>query len=323
MDPVLQRGDGSSQFPQDVFDMNTQGDNEREAIISFARTASLEMTVHDVAQLRAAKELLGDKRRIYVSHLPGQSWEETVATCTAVHALGATPIPHVPVRRARSHEELQRFLGNCVTHAGVREILLIAGDYPQSVGPYATTMEVLSTGILAQHGIERLSVAGHPEGHPVVSSDELRRAEREKIEFALSKHMPLTFLTQLFFAAQPFIEWRSRLPIPVEAGDRIRVVAGLAGPAKLTTLLRYAAICGVGPSMRALGTRPTSIGKMFTVRGPESIVHTLAATYASQSVGIHLYSFGGLTRTCAWLAAVAQGRFQIQEEQGFVVGDRE
>jgi methylenetetrahydrofolate reductase (NADPH) len=294
---------------------------EREAIMSLARTASLEMTVHDVAQLRAASALLGDKRRIYVSHLPGQSWEDSVATCSAVHAIGATPIPHVPVRRIRSREELQRFLDNCVTHAGVSEILLIAGDYPQSVGPYATTIEVLSTGILAEHGIERLSVAGHPEGHPVVSPDELRRAEREKIEFALSHHLYLTFLTQFFFEAQPFIEWQSHLPIPAESGDRIRVVAGLAGPAKLTTLLRYAAICGVGPSMRALGTRPTSIGKMLKERGPESIVRALAARYASQPIGIHLYSFGGLTRTCAWLGAVAQGRFQIQEGQGFVVRD--
>jgi methylenetetrahydrofolate reductase (NADPH) len=294
---------------------------EREAIMSLARTASLEMTVHDVAQLRAASALLGDKRRIYVSHLPGQSWEDSVATCSAVRAIGATPIPHVPVRRIRSREELQRFLDNCVTHAGVNEILLIAGDYPQSVGPYATTIEVLSTGILAEHGIERLSVAGHPEGHPVVSPDELRRAEREKIEFALSHHLYLTFLTQFFFEAQPFIEWQSHLPIPAESGDRIRVVAGLAGPAKLTTLLRYAAICGVGPSMRALGTRPTSIGKMLKERGPESIVRALAARYASQPIGIHLYSFGGLTRTCAWLGAVAQGRFQIQEGQGFVVRD--
>jgi methylenetetrahydrofolate reductase (NADPH) len=292
---------------------------EREAIMSLARTASLEMTVHDVAQLRAASALLGDKRRIYVSHLPGQSWEDSVATCSAVHAIGATPIPHVPVRRIRSREELQRFLDNCVTHAGVSEILLIAGDYQQSVGPYATTIEVLSTGILAEHGIERLSVAGHPEGHPLVSPDELRRAEREKIEFALSHHLYLTFLTQFFFEAQPFIEWQSHLPIPAESGDRIRVVAGLAGPAKLTTLLRYAAICGVGPSMRALGTRPTSIGKMLKERGPESIVRALAARYASQPIGIHLYSFGGLTRTCAWLGAVAQGRFQIQEGQGFVV----
>jgi methylenetetrahydrofolate reductase (NADPH) len=323
MDPVLQRGDGSSQFPQDVFDMNSQADNEREAIMSLARTASLEMTVHDVAQLRAASELLGDKRRIYVSHLPRQAWEDTVATCSAAHAFGATPIPHIPVRRVQSREELQRLLSNCVTHAGVREILLIAGDYPQSIGPYATAMDVLNTGVLAECGIERLSVAGHPEGHPVVSPDELRRAESEKIEFALGNNLPMTFLTQFFFDAQPFIEWQSRLPIPSEAGDGIRVVAGLAGPAKLTTLLRYAAICGVGSSMRALGTRPTSIGKMLTERGPESIVRTLAARYPTQSMGIHLYSFGGLTRTCAWLAAVAQGRFQIQAGQGFVVRDRE
>jgi methylenetetrahydrofolate reductase (NADPH) len=303
--------------------LTSSSGGDRAAIMRLARTASLEMTVHDVAQLRAVSELLGSRRRIYVSHLPGQAWSDTVAACRAVHALGALPVPHVPVRCVRDRQSLQRFLDECVSQAGVREVLLIAGDYPHSVGPYSTTMDVLQTGLLAQHGIHRLSVAGHPEGHPIVSPDELRRAEREKIEFAINNSMILTFLTQFFFDAEPFIEWQRRLPIPSEGAEGIRVVAGLAGPAKLTTLLRYAALCGVGPSMRTLGTRPTLIGKMLTERGPEVIVHSLAThAYATQP-GIHLFSFGGLARTCAWLAAIDQGRFQMQSEQGFVVRDRE
>jgi methylenetetrahydrofolate reductase (NADPH) len=257
-----------------------------------------------------------------VSHLPGQAWNDTVAACSVVRALGATPVPHLPVRCVRDRQSLQRFLDECVAQAGVREVLLIAGDYPHSVGPYSTTVDVLQTGLLAQSGIDRLSVAGHPEGHPVVSPDELRSAEREKIAFALSNHVPLTFLTQFFFAAEPFIDWQRRLPIPENASNHISVVAGLAGPAKLTTLLRYAALCGVGASMRVLSAHPASIGKMLSERGPESIVHTLARSCAAQQ-GIHLFSFGGLARTCAWLAAVEQGRFQMQGEHGFVVRDRE
>jgi methylenetetrahydrofolate reductase (NADPH) len=299
---------------------------EREAIVRLALNASLEMTVRDVAQLRAASEVLGSKRRVYVSHLPGQSWADTVATCTAIHALGAVPIPHVPVRCVRDRAGLQRFLDDCVTLAGVREILLIAGDYPHSVGPYRTTMDVLSTGILAEFGIASLSVAGHPEGHPFATADELRRAEREKIEFALRNGVTMTFLTQFFFDAEPFVDWRRRLPIPQEAGEQVRVVAGLAGPAKLTTLLRYAVICGIGPSIRALSTSGTSIGKMLGERGPESIVRTLAGvtrTGVCEAIGIHLFSFGGLTRTCAWLAAVSGGRFQLDGGRGFIVRERE
>jgi methylenetetrahydrofolate reductase (NADPH) len=207
-------------------------------------------------------------------------------------------------------------------------VLLIAGDYSHAVGPFNNTLDVLRTGLLAQSGIDRLSVAGHPEGHPVVAPDELRRAEREKIEFALSNELQLTFLTQFFFAAEPFVEWQRSLPIPEECADRIRVVAGLAGPAKLTTLLRYAALCGVGPSMRVLRARPASIGKMLGDRGPEAVVHALATSLQcmrslAAPTGIHLFSFGGLARTCAWLAAVQQGRFQLERERGFVVRDRD
>jgi methylenetetrahydrofolate reductase (NADPH) len=240
-----------------------------------------------------------------------------------LHELGAIPVPHVPVRCVRDRPSLQVFLDECVGQAGVREILLIAGDYPHSIGPFSTTMDVLQARLLVDCGIDRLSVAGHPEGHPLISPDELRRAEREKIEFALNNGVRLTFLTQFFFGVEPFLAWQRRLPIPAEAGDRITLVAGLAGPAKLTTLLRYAAICGVGASMRALSVRPTTLGKVLTERGPESIVRALATQSCATPPGIHLFSFGGLTRTLAWLAAVEQGRFQVQGETSFLVRDRE
>ena len=92
-----------------------------------------------------------------------------------------------------------------------------------------------------------------------------------------------------------------------EQGVQARLVAGLAGPARLATLFKYALRCGVGPSIRALGAGPARIARLTTERDPESIVRAIAreiATGELGDIGIHLFSFGGLARTCGWLRAL-------------------
>ena len=94
---------------------------------------------------------------------------------------GFEPIPHIPVRLMANAETLDRTLDRLVRDAHVQEVLLIAGDYATPVGPYSAVGEVLGSGALAKHGLTKVSIAGHPEGHPVVALDEIRRAEREKL----------------------------------------------------------------------------------------------------------------------------------------------
>jgi len=160
-------------------------------------------------------------------------------------------------------------------------------------------------------------VAGHPEGHPKLTRDELRRIERDKVTLAAEQNLELTFLTQFVFDAAPFLGWARELRA---LGVRSRLVVGLAGPAALSTLVKYAIRCGVGPSIRALTANPTSIAKLVGDRGPEKIVRAVAAAGVAgeiETFGIHLYSFGGLARTCAWMRAVADGRFALDGEGAF------
>ena len=69
--------------------------------------------------------------------------------------------------------------------------------------------------------------------------------------------------------------------------------------------------CGVGPSIRALGARPTSFVKLLGEHGPESVMRELAEARGSDAAdfdGVHLFCFGGYLRTCEWLHRVANGR---------------
>lgn len=305
--------------PQNLASPPSDGAYVREWIVQLALQASVEINVQDTHDLVASQQWLARGTKLYVSHLPRQTWGETLGACRAVRAAGFDPVPHVPVRLLSTGHALDQLLAQFITEAGVEEVLLVAGDHARPVGPFATTSEVLRSGLLTQHGFRRISVAGHPEGHPQLSTEELRRAEQEKSLLATDANMTLTYLTQFFFAHAPFLQWVAELRKQNIQG---RVVAGLAGPASVATLFRFARRCGIGPSIRALGARPASLMQIAAERGPENIVRSLAQALGagtSDFAGIHLFCFGGFLRTCEWLHAVGRGRFTLNDGDGFQV----
>jgi methylenetetrahydrofolate reductase (NADPH) len=221
------------------------------------------------------------------------------------------------VRLLQSAQELTGILRGLVREAQISEVLLIAGDYAQALGPFDCVADVLRSGALAEHGLRRVSLAGHPEGHPKVALDEIRRAELEKVELADRAGLHTSLLTQMFFDAAPFIDWARELR---SRGVRCRIVGGVAGPARITTLFKFALRCGVGPSIRALGARPTSLVKIIGDHGPQAVMRSLAqarVAQASDFAGLHFFCFGGYLRTCEWLHQVAESRFTLNDSGGF------
>lgn len=290
---------------------------EVQRIVQLAQDASIELNVQDLKHLDASRRLLPHGKRVYVSHLPKQRWDETWLACREVRAAGFDPIPHLPVRLVASETSLDRVLEDAVS-SQVKEVLLIAGDYPEPAGPYSVVADVLQTGKLQQHGLTRVSLAGHPEGHPIVALEEIRRAEREKALLAERLGLEATFVTQFFFEAAPFLHWAAESRAQ---GIRARLIAGLSGPAGITTLLKFARRCGVGASMRALVARPSAFSKLIGEHGPEEVVRELGAAVAATPAmfdGLHFFCFGGYLQTCEWLNKVAAGRIKLRT-RGFTV----
>lgn len=289
-----------------------------QRVAQLARDASIELNVQDVKYLDASRVLLAQGKRIYVSHLPKQQWDDTLMACREVSAAGFDPIPHIPVRLVESEGTLDRILEAAV-RAQVKEVLLISGDYPRASGPYSIVADVLRARKLNQHGLTRVSLAGHPEGHPNVSLPEIRRAEQEKATLAEQFGLQATFITQFFFEAAGFLQWAEESR--AHGMRSAKLIGGLAGPAGITTLLRFARRCGVGPSIRALTSRPSTFTKLVGEHGPEKVMRDLAVvseTDASVFDGLHFFCFGGYLQTCEWLNKVAMGRITL-DPQGFSV----
>ena len=176
-------------------------------------------------------------------------------------------------------------------------------------GPFRAGLDVLEDGAIATAGIRRVGLAAYPEGHPRVPAAILDQALDAKISRARALGIRPYVVTQFCFEARPILAWLARFR--ARHGD-IPVHIGLAGPAKLSTLLTYAATCGIGASLRAL-TRQTGMTRLLAQSGPEPILHELALdTVAADVAKLHVFTFGGIARTAAWLNAIGSGAFTFR-----------
>jgi len=299
--------------PSPRFDSETVDD-----IRAFLTDFSLEVTRPKLTDLEAIRDSAGAGIRVYVSAIPTRPSAELIEQSAMVRKVGLEPIPHIAVRNYTSRDELSGIIGRLASEAAVRHVLVISGDRGDSSGPFTASLEIIESGILQQHGITNVSIAGHPDGHPVVANDVMYRALLAKIEAAEQSGLTADIVTQFAFDANGITRWVMKMrDLGIEAPIRI----GLAGPTNLTTLLKYAQRCGVKASIGGITKHAGLVKNLFGVSAPDSIVRVLAGENAAGSLGsvaVHYFSFGGVAATSKWAAHAAQGRFTL-EGDGFTV----
>jgi methylenetetrahydrofolate reductase (NADPH) len=289
--------------------------DERSAVSALLAGASLELSTRDPAEIDACAGLLEPGTSVYISLPPGQTYHGTVALAARLARVGLRPVPHVAARRIASREALDDYLARAAGEAAVSGALVIAGDSERASGPFDSSLALLETDLFQRHGIARIGVAGYPEGHPRIAAAALESALAAKRAYARRAGIELGVVTQFCFEADAILAWAARAR---QHGLPVRV--GLAGPASLPRLLRFAAMCGIGNSVRVLKARPRAISRLMVEAGPEVALRDLARRAAPPLAGIHLFCFGGLVRTARWLRAIREGRFELTEDGGFRVG---
>ncbi len=299
------------------------GDNPpdvRERIQRFCASASFEVAAKDFAGLQAASGFMPPGSAVSITWLPNETNATRIAAAVAIRKAGFEPVPHVAARRLESVEALDRLLQGLRDEAGATQALLIAGDIDHAHGPFPSSLQVLQSGAFERAGFTNVGFGGHPEGHPSVDRAMLDSEMDAKIARASQGGMASFVVTQFCFASEPILAWtqafRQRHPtVPVRIG--------LAGPASLKTLMRFAALCGVGTSAKAIIGRGASLARLLTESGPDPVIKDLATSAAFETlgpIGLHLFPFGGLARTAEWNAKVVAGRFQLRPaESGFQI----
>jgi methylenetetrahydrofolate reductase (NADPH) len=222
-------------------------------------------------------------------HGPDRGLEMAVRMCRLGHA----PTVHVAARMVRDRDHLDRLLAG-MADARIEDVFLIGGDVEEPVGEYSSAGELLE--LVADHPQrpELVGVAGYPEGHPLISDDELERVLRDKS--AVADYV----VTQMCFDAETLRAWIVR---ERERNMDLPVVIGMPGKVTRRKLLSMSARIGVGPSLdflrkqkglRALLSRRSTADRLFEEVAPLLDDPRLAVS------GFQYFTFNELLQTWEW-----------------------
>ena len=241
--------------------------------------------------------------RVYLAHIDGTPIEEMARAAALVRAAGHEPMPHFPARMIADRDALARWIDLYQDAAGVRQALVLAGGVARPVGAYHASTQLLDSGLFDRAGFTDLHVAGHPEGNRDIDPDgglhNVSEALRWKQGFSGRTDAAMAIVTQFAFEAEPVIAWARGLR---EAGITLPIHVGIAGPAKLQTLLKYAVACGVGPSIRVLQRRAMDLRRLLQPYEPTELAEGLAAAPEGLIDRVHLFPLGGVVASADWLA---------------------
>lgn len=250
--------------------------------------------------------------RVFIAYT-GEDDVGIVRAAEVLRRQGMVPVPHLPARRIKSKEALASFVGALRGGAGIEQVLLIAGDGSEAAGPFSSSIDILRTGLLERSGMTGFAVAGHPEGHHSVDEESLRQALIEKSTYAEEAGLRMHVITQFCFDTSQLVRWCRDIRENVVPG--VPVDVGMPGLAKMTTLLRFAKVCGVGTSLSMLTRNFGRALKLSTNYSADQMILELAhqVDIAQRPLfrSAHLFPFGSFERTAAWARSLAERKIAV------------
>ncbi len=265
------------------------------------RGFSAEITARDRKGLDAAPDILTPGTEVFIAAIPGETVERIVAAAVALRAAKMIPVPHIVARNLESRAQFEDLLNRLVGEAGLDRVLMLGGDRDKSVGPYSSSLELIETGVVQGLGIKKMFIACYPEGHPRVADAVLEQARADKLAVAARQGLDITLVSQFCFDPKPIVALAERMRAQ---GVTQPFRVGVAGPAEHATLIKYALMCGVGASMRALKERQDLARSVMSGETPAGLLDDVgkaqSANPALNISGVHFFTFGALAKSAHW-----------------------
>lgn len=291
-----------------------------EQIAKAGSNWSIEVTPAGAGKVESFGDALAPGTDVNVTFLPGSDPADTAKVAARLRDEGMHPIPHIAARSIHDKSQLDSILKALKEQASVDEVLIIGGGVDNPVGDFASSMDILETGLIQDYGIGKIGVSGHPEGSPDIPADALASALEWKNNFAKKEGLDLYIETQFCFEAEQVLSWEREIRA---AGNALPIRIGIPGPATIKTLFRFAQISGIGPSMRFISKQAKNVAKLLTVQAPDVLLAELAEGMANDKdcllAHFHYYPFGGFAKTAAYASAVAAGEIELKSKGGFSV----
>jgi len=280
------------------------------ALEAFLQDYSIEVMPRTAEKVENFQDLLPAGTRVYIAHIEGTPIDDMVATAKRLSADGYNVMPHFPARIIKDQATLADWIARYQGEAGVEQALLLAGGVDKPHGDYHSSMQLLESGQFDKAGFKHLHVAGHPEGNRDIDKDGTDKLVMEalhwKQRFNDTTDADMALATQFAFEAKPIIAWADAIK---DAGVALPIHIGIAGPAKLQTMIKFAIACGVGPSLKVLQKRAKDVSKLLLPFEPTDVLTELAAHKAANPdfniTNVHFFPLGGIKTNANW--AIANG----------------
>ena len=273
---------------------------------------SIEVVPNSAAKIESFAEILPASTRVYIAHLENETIATMVATAKRIHQEGFTVMPHIPARIIKDHSMLNDWIKMYQNEAGVNEALLLAGGSNKPIGDFESSIQLIETGLFDKANFRRLHIAGHPEGSKDIDPEggikNVSEALSWKQEFSKRTDANMAIATQFCFDAKVVKKWADGIK---RDGIDIPVHIGIAGPAKLQTLLKFSVECGIGASMKILTKRAKDLTKLLLPYKPTEMIRDLSE-YKNKDPSlnieqVHFFPIGGIKQTVDWLEEVNSG----------------
>ena len=272
---------------------------------AFLQGYSIEVMPRTAEKVKNFRAILPKGTRVYIAHIEGTPIEDMITTAKRISGEGFDVMPHFPARIIKDEATLGDWIARYQGEAGIEQALLLAGGLAKPHGDYHSSMQLLDTGLFDKAGFKRLHTAGHPEINTDIDPDGGRKNVNEalswKQEFSKRTDAQMALTTQFCFDSKSVIEWANDLK--TQSID-IPVHIGIAGPAKLQTMIKFAIACGVGPSLKVLQKRAKDVTKLLLPFEPTQIITELAAHKAANPdfniEQVHFFPLGGIKTNATW-----------------------
>ena len=150
-----------------------------------------------------------------------------------------------------------------------------------------------------KYSFQNIRIAGHPEGNP--DDENAVDSLNEKLNL-LNNHFKISIVTQFSLSASLTNDWIRKTRKQAENIKNTEIIIGLAGPSKITTLLKYAKVCGVNASASFLKKQGLDITKLIK-HSPGDILNNLKGYDA-----IHFFPFGGIKELNSWVKLYSEAK---------------
>ena len=266
---------------------------------NFLNNFSIEVTPRAVAKIENLSELIPTGTLVYIAHIEGTPIEEMVKTAKKINEQGYATMPHFPARIIKDKKTLKEWISKYQNEANVKSALLLGGGVNKPYGEYDSSIQLIESELFDLAGFEKLYIAGHPEGNkdidPDGSTKNIDQALSWKNEYKNRTDADMAITTQFCFDSKTVINWANDIK---NKGVDIPIHIGIAGPAKLQTLLRYSIECGIGASIKILQKRALDLTKLLLPYKPTSIINELAEYKSINSdfniEKVHFFPLGGI-----------------------------